>query len=64
MMKHKITVDRASKLKKANTYQEDEEPPHLSEELAERAKRCFERLFRVLTFKKISLRKTFQAYDK
>lgn len=33
-MKHKITVDRASKLKKANTYHEDEEPPQLSEELA------------------------------
>lgn len=34
MMKHNITVDRVSKLKKANTYHEDEEPPHLSEELA------------------------------
>lgn len=36
----------------------------MSEELAEKAKKCFERLFRVLNYKKISLKKTFQAYDK
>jgi Ca2+-binding EF-hand superfamily protein len=63
MAKHNITVDRGSKLKKANTMQEDEEP-QLSEQLAEKAKRCFERLFRVLNYKKISLKKTFHAYDK
>ena len=64
MARHNIVFDLANKLRKANTYQEDEEGRELSEQLAEKAKKCFERLYRVLNYKKISLKKTFQAYDR
>ncbi len=36
----------------------------MSNSLAEKAKKCFERLHRVLKYKKISLKRTFEAYDK
>lgn len=36
----------------------------MSNSLAEKTNKCFERLYRVLSYKKISLRRTFSAYDK
>ena len=36
----------------------------MANELADKAKKSFERLYRVLSYKKISLRRTFEAYDK
>lgn len=36
----------------------------MGNELADKAKKSFERLYRVLSYKKISLRRTFEAYDK
>lgn len=36
----------------------------MSNALAEKAKKLFERLYRLLSYKKISLKRTFEAYDK
>jgi len=64
MSKHNIVTDRASKIKKANTMNMDEAENKMNQTLAEKAKKCFERLHRVLSYKKISLKRTFEAYDK
>lgn len=36
----------------------------MGNQLADKAKKSFERLYRVLSYKKISLKRTFEAYDK
>lgn len=65
MNRHRIITDRGgSRLKKATTLNEDLNEVKMSSTLAEKAKKCFERLYRVLSYKKISLRRTFEAYDK
>lgn len=68
MSEYSIVTDR-SKLKRTKTMmpgnkEEIESSTSLGNELEDKAKKSFERLYRVLSYKKISLKRTFEAYDK
>ena len=63
MSKFNIITDR-SRLKKTKTLKEEDESNKMADHLFEKAKKSFERLYRVLSYKKISLKRTFEAYDK
>ena len=64
-MNQNSIVTNRSKLKKTKTLnQESPVKGEMANELADKAKKSFERLYRVLSYKKISLKRTFEAYDK
>lgn len=68
MKKHQISFDRTNninKLKKAMTFNEEyqQKDSELNQQLAKKAHKCFEKLYRILSLKHLTLYQVFTAFD-